>query len=107
MDEYSFLGKLKVEAFAAIVFLLVCVSAIIYFLNIPTSSEQVSGTVIRNSASVDYKSGIGTIEFVELESGRMISVSLPAGMALPQEGSRVIVTRYVKRFFGDSFGLVK
>ena len=78
---------------------------IVYFLNTPVSLEKIQGTVIRNFITPDYKSGAAVISYVELDGGRVVTVSIPNEVKPPHEGDRILIMRYVKRFFGDSFGL--
>ena len=77
----------------------------VYFLTAPVPTEKIQGTVIRNFITPDYKSGAVVISYVELDGGRVISVSIPNEVTPPHAGERILVMRYVRRFFGDSFGL--
>ena len=88
-------------AFAAIVF---AVGFTIAETNVPVSNEKISGTVIRNFM---LPSGTNQtmITYIELDGGRVISVSIPNEVTPPHAGDRILVMRYVRRFFGDSFGL--
>ena len=99
------LEKLRNEISSIALLFFICAVAGVFFLNTPISSEEVRGTIIRSSIPLLSKGQETIVTYVELENGRMVTVSLPLGATLPQVGSHVIVTRYIKRFFGDSFGL--
>jgi hypothetical protein len=78
---------------------------IVYGLNVPVRQEVLSGKVIQSYIIAGSKSAVSIAATIELENGRTVRVILPQGAELPLEGSPVIITRNIKRFFGDSFGL--
>ena len=99
------LERLRYEVTSIVVLLFITAAAMVFFLNTPISSEQIQGTIIRSSIPPASKRLATILTYIALENGRTVTVSLPPGAALPQDGSHVNVTRYKKRLFGDSFGL--
>ena len=99
---YEDLRKAIVPVFIALVFAAVW---IIFDLNSPVEQEVLQGKAIRSMMMTGGKTEPSILTYVELENGRTITVQLPIGAIPPVAGARVSVTRYIKRFFGDSFGL--
>ena len=78
---------------------------IAFDLNVPVAQEILSGKALRSMAMASPKNDPRILTYIELDGGRTVAVQLPIGSTTPSEGERVIVIRYIKRFFGDSFGL--
>ena len=98
--------KLKAVIIPVFVFIFFSLGLAVFTLNIPISSEKLHGTLIRFGGTAKYKSATYAIAFIELDNGRTVSAPLQYGANWPKEGDSVAVVRYIKRFFGDSFGLV-
>ena len=98
--------KLKAIIIPVLVFIFFSLGLTVITLNIPVSSEKLHGTLIRFGGTAKYKSATYAIAFIELDNGRTVSAPLQYGANWPKEGDSVAVVRYIKRFFGDSFGLV-
>ncbi len=107
LNRQIFLEDLRIVIGTFLIFVLLSFGVFVYFLNTPINSELLHGVVIRNWVSPDYKRAEPILVFIQLDGGRTVSVSLAAGKQLPAEGDRVSVTRYINRFFGDSFGLIR
>lgn len=105
IDQIFFYEDLRKAIFPSLVFIVFMTGFLTYLLNSPISHEELSGTILHNATAVGPKDAASAITFIELENGRVVSVSIPVGATLPQEGKQVTVVRYIKRFFGDSFGL--
>jgi hypothetical protein len=105
LDKIAFWENLRRAVLPTIVSIAVIVGFLISGFNVVVNQEELHGTVIRNSIRLLTKSRDVFVTYIELENGRTIFVALPAEGALPEVGSDVIVIRYLKRFFGDSFGL--
>jgi hypothetical protein len=105
LNRVVFTENLRLAALPVLIFLLFSAGLAVFFLNVPVSSEKLPGKIIRNSLAPDGKSVGSILTFIQLDNGRTVFVSLPYSANLPREGESVLVTRYIKRFFGDSFGL--
>jgi hypothetical protein len=105
LDQIVFWDKLKQAIIPCLVFIVFTVVWIAFSLNIPVSNEEVFGKVINTIGPIDYESPTAGAVLIELDGGRVISIALAPTVSLPNIGQRVTVVRYIKRFFGDSFGL--
>jgi hypothetical protein len=105
LDKMVFWENVRRAILPTIVVIAVFVGFLISGFNVVVNQEELHGTVIRNSIGLLSKSQDVIVTYIELENGRTIFVSLSAGATLPLVGSPVIVIRYIKKFFGDNFGL--
>lgn len=79
---------------------------VVFSLNVPMRSEKLNGTLIRVGGYANPKSATYAVAYIQLDNGRTVSVPIQYGANWPKEGDSVTVIRYIKRFFGDSFGLI-
>jgi hypothetical protein len=105
LDKIAFWEDFRSLVLPTLIAISVIICFLIFGLNVVVSQEDATGRIIRNSVARHTKSQNTLITYIELKSERTIYAALPAEAALLRVGSDVIVTRYIKRFFGDSFGL--
>jgi hypothetical protein len=105
LDQIVFWDKLKQAIIPCLVFVVFTVVWIAFSLNVPVANEEVFGSVLNTVGPTNYEGPATVTVFIELEGGRVVSAPLSLTASLPNVGKRVTVVRYIKRFFGDSFGL--
>jgi hypothetical protein len=105
LDQLVFWENLKRAMLPSLVLVVFTTGYLAFSFNVPVKSEDVFGTVINVVPIVIYKGQSSAVTFVELDGGRVVSIPLPPTASLPSVGQRVTVVRYIKRFFGNSFGL--
>ena len=86
---------------AVVLILVVCVVTV-YDLNAPIYDGRVSAKVLRMAASSDQHQ-IGTEVWIELEDGRVAKIYLPTAAEVPTAGTKILVSHFNRRFFGDGF----
>jgi hypothetical protein len=105
LDQMVFRENLRRAIVPSLVFFGFTATLVAFSLNVAVSGEEVSGKVLNTIGPVNYEGPVGVSILIELDGGRVVSVSIPPTVFLPKVGQRVTVVRYSKRFFGDSFGL--
>jgi hypothetical protein len=105
IDRMVFFENIRKAILPVLVGLAFAASWIAFDLNAPVAKEILQGKAVRTVLMGGNKAEPTTLTYVELDNGRTVGVELPLGIVAPHEGERVSLTRYIKRFFGDSFGL--
>jgi hypothetical protein len=105
LDKIVFWEDLKRAIIPCLIFTAFTVVWVAFSFNVPVASQKLFGTVLNTIGPVDYEGPIAVTILIELDGGRVVSAQLPQSPSLPNVGQHVTVVRYIKRFFGDSFGL--
>ena len=105
LDKIAFWEDLKRAIIPCVIFIVFIVVWVAFSLTIPVSNEEVFGTVFNTVGPTNYEGPTAVTVFIALDGGRVVSAPLSLTARLPNAGQRVTVVRYIKRFFGDSFGL--
>ncbi len=104
-----FLDSLRRSAAPGLVLLSLFIIFVAVFLepilNYRVESETVQGKVIHTSFPMLSKTPSDFGIMIELEGGRIITIGVPSAAQVPAVGAQIKLNRYIKRFFGDSFGL--
>ena len=105
LDKIAFWDNLKSWIASTTVLFAFTACYIIFDLNVPFAREELSGKVLSSIASVNYKTETISSIFVELKNGRTVLVPLPSRVVIPHNGDQVMIVRFIRQFFGDSFTL--
>jgi hypothetical protein len=107
LDRIAFRENLRRAILPTLVFVVFAAVWVGFSLNVPVRSEEVFGKVLNTIGPTNYENPTGGAVLIELEGGRVVSTAILPKATLPKIGQRVTVVRYINKFFGDSFGLVK
>ena len=107
LDKIVFREDLKRAIIPCLVLILLAAVWVAFSLNVPVASQKLFVTVLSTIGPVNYEGPTSVTVLIELEGGRVVSTSFPSTSSLPTVGQQVTVIRYIKRFFGDSFGLIQ